>query len=269
MEKNDIIKIGEFIEKQEIESLQKFCETLEINNTKSFDDIAYSIMKKIENDTELMEYFKESSKKETGLKELIKYCTIPENIRFFIDNKEIYKLDDSFIESMREKFNESHLRKIESMKQKREKFLNKTLIPSLVLAIICAIFGSFVILKPYFVTHIIKTAVITEANVIEQERHLGFGNIFTTSIHIKYSYNVEGKEYVEEKDTFIYGLNFVDVINYENTIKIYYDINNPSESNLYINSIFYNIICISFDLMIIIGVIKTFKEFKNKKAKNI
>jgi len=260
MKKEEIDKVGIYIECQDMISLKEVCKSLKIKDFNNFDDIGYAIMKEVEKEIDLMNYFKETAKKRKGLRVLIQYCIKTENIRFFIDNKEQYELSNSFINEMKNRFDERYKQKIKHTNEEREKISKRMRVTILIVMVAIAVWCTIYFLEPYFVTHITKKAIIMEAEIVEQGSRISLAGIPTNSIYVKYQYVLNGIKYTNEEEIIVvgYALNLKDKSN----IEIYYHIEDPSESHLYINSWHMNCITICFDIMTAIGIIITIKDYK-------
>jgi len=272
MKKEDIDKIGKLIECQDEISLKKYIKSLTNKEMNSLDEMGYAIMQEIEADTDLMNYFKEVSKRQSAVKELIQYCIKIENIRFFIDNREQYQLSNSFIGKMENRFNERYKHNRKLAEEEKDKRSRKIIIPGLILMSTMAIWFTIYFLKPYFVTHITKEATIIEAEIVEQSSRTSWIVAPpTSSIYVKYKYILNGVEYIKEDSVEVVGYRYALDLNNESNVEIYYYIEEPNVSHLYINNWYMNFITIVFDIITLMAIIKSYSLVRredNRKSRD-
>lgn len=253
----DIDKIGKCLENKDKIELIKICNEsgMNFNEEFRFDEICYGIMEQIENDESLIQYFKEISKEKKIYRQLLVYLKKIENIRYFIDNKEQYDLDWSYIQKMEEEFHKGYC-------ENNKKTSNEWLISSIISIIIFCIFTIF-IFKPYFETYITKKTIITDAIVLEEEHWI---HNMGRKVRVKYEYYVNDTKYTTEK---LFSGGILKYLEKHNTLKIYYYKDNPAKSERYlkISENWLSVVgCIFFDACVFIGSIKIYRDEKCKRS---
>lgn len=270
MKTEELEKIFDYLIGNDIDGLFWYCQELKIisNDVNDVDILYDKLTQIIEKDDDLMIYFKEYAKINPEIHVLIPYFQKPENIRYFVENlqdismtKEIYnEIEDSFRNRNQKKKDE-----ITQKSKKINKFIRKYGVYFMIIFELIAIILAVDAFKPFVATHILKTAEIADAIVVEQQTALSFSDFFTTNIDIKYTYNVNGTEYTNEEHTFLAGIGIIDSTNKTNKIKVYYNKKNPQKCHLYKRyATFYFVFIFIWIILFLVAIIKSIKLRKQK-----
>lgn len=270
MKTEELEKIFDYLIGDDTEGLLMYCQKLEIVPKEENDiEILYNALTQIiENDDDLMIYFKEYAKVNPEVHVLIPYFQKPENIRYFVENLKNISMADEIANQIEDNFRERNQKKKDQIKERDHKtnlFIKKYGVFFMIILEIIALFIAIDSLTPFVVTHIFKIAEVTDAVIVEQEKDLSFTNYFTSNIDLKYEYTVNGIQYTNEEHTFLVGIGIVDGTNKSETIKVYYYKNNPTKCKIYKRyyniHIILNILC---NILFIIGIIRLAKMKKQR-----
>ena len=270
MKTEELEKIFDFLISDDTQGLFLYCQELEIVPKDETDiDIIYNeLTQVIENDDDLMIYFKEYAKVNPEIQVLIPYFQKPENIRYFVENFKNISMTEEIANQIESNFKERNQKNKDQIKErdyKRNLFLKKYGVFFMIILEIIALLVAIDSLTPFAVTHIFKIADVTDAVIIEQQKNLSFGDYFTSNIDIKYEYTVNGIQYTNEEHTFLPGVGIVGGTNKSNIVKVYYYKNKPNKCKIYQRyykaHIILTIIC---NILFIIGIIKLAKMRKQR-----
>jgi len=265
MDNKYIETIGEYLKDEDEQILIQICNNLNIENPKALqiEDIYYAIVEKIENDEEMLEYFRNIAKENKVYTKLFPYFKRLENIRVFIDNQIEYGLNIDDINKMEKSFKKRFNDKKKNEDKKRRLIDKYTKYAGILLFVFLIIPFTIYFWNPFFQTHITKQAIITDAIVLEDERTFSTAS-FITSIYWEYEYYVDGVKYTDNDETVSFGLGPT----YDKTIKIYYQGNNPGESEVYDFNWFLALDALVVDILMLIGIILSFRDSKIHNWKN-
>ncbi len=270
MKIEELEQLVNYIEQDDESNLKTYCKEIGIiDDFESSSQIYYKIVEQIEESEELLLYFKDNAKKDSKYHRFFPYFQKKENIKFFIDNKEVYKISNEMISNIEFEFKKRQENKRIQLKNKYKKkseFIDINIIFFTIILLIISINSTIKVVEPYVSTHIIKNSSITQAKVIEQNRYMSLASHFITYSDIEYEYYVNDIKYINSHRTFLAGISFLDVFNNDKEIKVYYYHNNPSQSKIYRRySTFIIIDLFIFDIVLFIGIKISIKRRKKRK----
>ncbi len=231
-----LIAIEKCYENEDSNELNRICTELKIKlgEIKTFDTMSYKLLEYIESNDELVEKLRELSKERKALQKLFPYYQKKENMRFFVDNKDEYGLTNIDLKKM-EKFYIGGLNNNNyKIYKERDKFWKKHGFKiTIIFELVIIIFTYNCFIRQYFITSVIKKANITNAVVLEDNRHRYTGDYLTVNWKVKYEYNVDGVKYEKNQNATIIGYDIFANLDDSNVVKVYYEKNNPSKVKIY------------------------------------
>lgn len=256
-----LAEIEKCFENEDVIELKRICIELgvELEEIKTFDTMSYKLLECIESNDELVEKLREISKERKGLKKLLPYYQKPENMRYFVDHKEEYHLNNIELNKMEKLYISRRFRDLDKEFQNRDKFWRKNGFKiTVVLELLLVLFTYNFFLKQYFITSIFKKAEITDAVILESSLDRYARDYYTLHGDIKYEYNVDNKKYVNEEKNVIFagiGETFKNVY-VGNSIKIYYEKENPAKAKVYQDGKVWSITFIMTSILIIVVLLR-------------
>ena len=270
----DIDELTRCLKNNDENAFIQLCNRIQINISKDEffqkkDDTYYKIMEQIESNEELMSYFKKYALENKSLHIFFKYCQNTKNTRFFVDNKEKYDLANEDLEIMYDFFKRRNAVKKEEIEFESKKTVKMISIIGIPLIIIILIVMNVNFLMPLYLVNFGKNVKVVEAKVIEV--NIGVTRHFTRGTEISYKYYVNDTEYSKKEHitgTTIKTKDLIKNVGNNDSVEIFYYIDNPNNSHIINFNKFYIIDIILLDIAFLGKTIQyIIRKLKNVKVK--
>ena len=267
----DIDELTRCLKNNDENAFIQLCNRIQINISKDEffqkkDDTYYKIMEQIESNEELMSYFKKYALENKSLHIFFKYCQNTKNTRFFVDNKEKYDLANEDLEIMYDFFKRRNNAKKEEIEFESKKTVKIISIIGIPLIIIILIVMNVNFLMPLYLVNFGKNVKVVEAKVAEENIRVSMVGIIEGEI--SYKYYVNDIEYSKEEYVPGIAIDVIKNVKNNDSIKIFYYIDNPNNSHIINFNKFYIIDTILLDIAFLGKTIQyIIRKLKNVKVK--
>ena len=267
----DIDELTRCLKNNDENAFIQLCNRIQINISKDEffqkkDDTYYKIMEQIESNEELMSYFKKYALENKSLHIFFKYCQNTKNTRFFVDNKEKYDLANEDLEIMYDFFKRRNNAKKEEIEFESKKTVKIISIIGIPLIIIILIVMNVNFLMPLYLVNFGKNVKVVEAKIAEENIRVSMVGIIEGEI--SYKYYVNDIEYSKEEYVPGIAIDVIKNVKNNDSIKIFYYIDNPNNSHIINFNKFYIIDTILLDIAFLGKTIQyIIRKLKNVKLK--